>query len=533
MSNKSSFIRSALHFLSGTALSRITGMIREVSMAFFFGACPAIAAFLVAFRFSNLIRRIFGESALLSGFIPHFESHRIEDNKKAAIFFRDTFFSISISLLILISIAEIILFPFWKKASIENKDILFLTMIMLPGVLFICLYGLFSAYMQCEKKFFLSGFAPVGFNIVWIAAVFMFRNATPSIAAIGLSVGIIFAFFMQWFLLVPKTYKYLFKYLSLKEWLTIKLFPKSIRKMINSVLLGSIGVGAMQINSALDALFSRYASLEGPAFLSYAIRLEQLPFALIAIAISSALLPPLSNAIQLNQKEKFQSLLGFSVSQIITILLPCTFAIWMIGFSGTNLIYNHGAFDNVASLQTSYCLWAYALGLVPAAFSIIFSSAFYAYKDYKTPTKASIYSVIFNVIMNYCFIVILKKPTASVAIATSLASFFNAAYLYIALKKKTQTNVFLPIMTSFLKVLFCSFLAVLITNIFSNYFLQEPNLLNYQIFQQNITRSFNKQLINFFSLFICFFGVFLISAKLMKIDDIKYLLNLKKQPLED
>ncbi|NGX55561.1 MAG: hypothetical protein KR126chlam2_01197, partial [Chlamydiae bacterium] len=57
-------LSSARRFFSGTFLSRITGLGREVAMAAAFGTLPAVAAFWMAFRFAHLLRRLFGEGGL-------------------------------------------------------------------------------------------------------------------------------------------------------------------------------------------------------------------------------------------------------------------------------------------------------------------------------------------------------------------------------------------------------------------------------------------------------------------------------------
>ncbi len=75
-------------FFSGTLLSRISGMVRDLTMAFAFGDHPSVAAFMVAFRLSNLFRRLLGEGPFQSAFIPHFEGLRVEDPAKATFFFR-------------------------------------------------------------------------------------------------------------------------------------------------------------------------------------------------------------------------------------------------------------------------------------------------------------------------------------------------------------------------------------------------------------------------------------------------------------
>ena len=76
LDSEKSVAKNAFEFLTGTFMSRLTGLIREISMAFCFGINPAVASFLIAFRLSNLLRRILGEGALLNGFIPFFEEKK-------------------------------------------------------------------------------------------------------------------------------------------------------------------------------------------------------------------------------------------------------------------------------------------------------------------------------------------------------------------------------------------------------------------------------------------------------------------------
>src|SRR5689334_21730318 len=85
----SSITRSAMRFFSGTALSRVTGMLRDMVLAFCFGTHEALAALFVAYRLSQLARRLFGEGALQSAFIPVFEEMRAEEPRRAFSFFRD------------------------------------------------------------------------------------------------------------------------------------------------------------------------------------------------------------------------------------------------------------------------------------------------------------------------------------------------------------------------------------------------------------------------------------------------------------
>jgi putative peptidoglycan lipid II flippase len=94
-----SILKSAKRFFSGTVVSRLTGMLRDVLMAFAFGAGESVAAFFVAFRLSNLLRRVLGEGAMQSALIPHLEGLKKDSPKRAALFFRDL--NVGLSLLLI------------------------------------------------------------------------------------------------------------------------------------------------------------------------------------------------------------------------------------------------------------------------------------------------------------------------------------------------------------------------------------------------------------------------------------------------
>ncbi len=450
-----------------------------MAMAFAFGSGPAIAAFMVAFRFANAIRRLFGEGTLSAGFIPHFEQLRGSEPEKGATFFRDVLFTLTIVLALVILLLEGILLAVWHWGGLspDNADILFLTMLMLPGILFICLFGLTSALLQCERRYFLTGFAPVGFNLVWIASAWWLRDQPPAVAVVSLSLAIVVAFLVQWFWTLPATFSILQRSLTRKECLKPRLFSLEFRQMIKPFLLGAIGVGAVQINSALDAVFARCASLEGPAYLWYAIRIEQLPLALFGIALSSALLPPLARAIREKAHERYLQLIRFAFRQSFSLIFPCTMGLFVLGVVGINLLYGRGDFTQTSTYQTVLCLWGYGLGLVPAVFVLLLAPAFYAEKDYRLPTIASLISVGCNILLTSLFVFGLGWGAFSVSVATSLCAWLNYFTLSWALAKKIGVPLInREVGISYLKTVTCGVIAAVAVLAVGHYLVGDPTL---------------------------------------------------------
>ncbi|MCF6191613.1 MAG: hypothetical protein L3J76_00560 [Candidatus Hydrothermae bacterium] len=88
-------LRSLLRFSLGTALSRVTGFLREVGLAYFLGATPWADAFYVAFRIPNLFRDLLAENAVQTAFVPLLVQ-RMQRGDPLRPFVRRVFFSLEV-----------------------------------------------------------------------------------------------------------------------------------------------------------------------------------------------------------------------------------------------------------------------------------------------------------------------------------------------------------------------------------------------------------------------------------------------------
>lgn len=449
------FLNSVLRFISGTALSRIFGLIRDIITAYCFGTNAAIAAFFIAYRLSHLFRRVFAEGGMLTGFVPFYQEKSLYSEKRAHLFFRDLTWSLFIILIGLIALFEGLIAV--AKGMGYNYQTLNLTAIMLPSLLFICLYGLFSAYLHCYERFFLSSAAPVFLNIFWILAVVVFRHSQRAME--GLSLFVVIGFFVQWLIVIVGSRGLLVRYISIKEWLKPNLFSKEIKEMIAPFFIATIGISATQINSALDVVFARFASLEGPAYLSYGIRIQQLPLAFFAIALATTLLPLLSRAFQNKEIKEFKILIEHAFSKSLLFLIPVVFGIWMVGFLIINMLFGHGSFDIYSVKKTTECFWAYGLSLIPIALVILMTPAFYAQKNYTTPTILSVASIAMNLLLNAILIFGFHLDAYAVAMNTGITSLLHFYTLFSILKKSYGSFISHEVKKSVFQFLIASLLA--------------------------------------------------------------------------
>ena len=87
-------LRSLMTISGFTLMSRVLGVARDVLIARFVGTGMVADAFFAAFRFPNMFRRIFGEGAFNSAFVPLFGKRVAEEGRNAAMKFANNAFSV-------------------------------------------------------------------------------------------------------------------------------------------------------------------------------------------------------------------------------------------------------------------------------------------------------------------------------------------------------------------------------------------------------------------------------------------------------
>ena len=100
-----------------TAVSRVLGFARDIFMARYLGTGQAADAFLAAFRFPNMFRRIFGEGAFNAAFVPLFAREMEENGKEKAVKFANNAFSLMV---VVLGILTLLMIPlmFWIMSAV-------------------------------------------------------------------------------------------------------------------------------------------------------------------------------------------------------------------------------------------------------------------------------------------------------------------------------------------------------------------------------------------------------------------------------
>jgi len=113
-------LRSLMTVSGFTLISRILGFLRDVILMATFGVSMTTDAFFAAFRFPNMFRRIFGEGAFNSAFIPLFGRKLEEEGRPEAMYFARNAFSTLLMVLGIGSIFAIIGMEFLMMAVVPG-----------------------------------------------------------------------------------------------------------------------------------------------------------------------------------------------------------------------------------------------------------------------------------------------------------------------------------------------------------------------------------------------------------------------------
>lgn len=413
-------------------------MLRDVILAYCFGTHEALAALFVALRFAHLARRLFGEGALQSAFIPLFEEIRSKNHHLGCRFFRDLSVLWTL-LLIILSLFIAGALAIWSRALSSNsgmKEILDLMIIMAPSIIPTCLFGLNISFLQCQKQYFTAAVAPAFFNIVIIIVAAALSQGDPRSIMPLLSAGIVLACIAQWAVAFIPVLRECKATLKTELFSGIALRSPELTRLWHPLALGLLGIGASQINNAIDVIFARAADAQGPAQLWFSIRFQQLPLALFGIAIANAILPPLARAIQAGDSSKYHKFLEYGIRNVVSLLTPCTGLLIVAGMAMINCIYGHGDFHANSVIATTGCLQGYALALIPTGIILVLAPAFYAKGNYTIPMRGACLSLALNTALNSVMVFGLGWGAISVTIATSISAWINAAYLLTSLNKE-------------------------------------------------------------------------------------------------
>lgn len=474
---KDSLVSKGLFLSLLTLLSRILGLIREMTKAKFLGTSMLGDAFGIAFQVPNFFRRLFAENSVSVAFIPTFkdylESSDTEEGKKnTQQFINATFTLVSFMTVLVVTLGVIftpqILRIFFKKESIDAiNEAVVLTRIMFPYLVVISIAALFQGILNGLKIFAPSGFTPILFNSIVILFTYIFAPHMENPAR-AMSVGVITGGTIQMLFQLPFVIKNKWKisFTSIKKAFT----NPGTRRVLRLIGPTIIGMAAYQLNDIMSSLLATRAGTGIYSSLNYSLRLQELILGICAVTIGTVILPDLTGLAKKNLWDDFGTLLLQSIKIMTFISVPITFYSFIYGENIITLVYGTGRFNEESIKLTTDVFKFHIIGLFFIAVNRIVSQAFYAQSDTKSPTIAGLANFTINISLAWALVNPMSGP--GIALALTVASVVNTILLFVFLGRKKTLNmkkVSLGTLLYFLKMFAFSAVATV-----PAYFLRKP-----------------------------------------------------------
>ena len=437
MSDRHHIARSAgmIGFL--TLLSRITGYIRDMVMAYFFGATAFTDAFWIAFRIPNLLRRLFAEGSLTISFIPVFTEMLEKKDKEEAKKVSDIVFSLLFAITIIVSVLGVIFSPYIVKLFAYGFDretfelSVALNRIMFPYIFFISLTALSMGVLNSLRHFFAPAFSPVLLNVSMIIAIFVLFNkfGLPIYSA---AAGVILGGVLQLLIQIPflRASGFLFGFTS-------NLRNPAVKRIGLLLVPQLFGLAVYNLNLIVSSQYASFMPEGTISYLYFAERLTEFPLGIIAVSIATVLLPSLSSYISRGDYAKFHETYSFTLRLMLFILIPALAGLIALRIPICNILYQRGEFTYEATLATAQTLAGYCLGLWAVGGLRVTAPAFYAMQDTKTPVVVAFFAFLLNAALGFVLGFTLRLEHTGLALANSASSVFNFLTLIYLLERRT------------------------------------------------------------------------------------------------
>jgi len=397
----------AIWISAGIFLSRISGLIRQRIFAHYFGNSDAGDAFNSALKIPNFLQNLLGEGVLSASFIPVYAHQLADKNQEDADQLAGAilgWLALVVSVLVTMGIFLTPALIDWVAPGFvgEKRELTIqLVKIFFPGTGLLVLSAWCLGILNSHRKFFLSYVAPVVWNACIIATLLWFGpRAAESDLALYTAWGMVAGSLAQLLVQLPAVAS------VLGHWrISWSRRVSSVREVFKNFGPVVIARGVVQVSAYVDNMLASFLPTGAVSALSYAQAIYMLPISLFGMSVSAAELPEMSR-LRGSRSEVAEALrvrLDRALVQVAFFIVPSVTAFLFFGDAIVGSLFQSGRFQEG---ETRYVWWVLAgstLGLLASTMGRLYSSAFYALKDTRTPLRVAILRVVLTIALGYFF----------------------------------------------------------------------------------------------------------------------------------
>ncbi len=425
-----------------TLLSRVLGLVREVLLAKFLGTGGTADAFVAGFRFPNMFRRIFGEGAFNSAFVPLFARELEEHGREEAELFARRAFTL---LLVVLGAGTLVAIPamplimrVFTHGFVGDPDhpdkfdtTVTLARIMFSYLLCMALSAQLSGVLNTLRVFAMPAFAPVLLNLIFITALAVIvplAGLAGDFYAIGLTISwaVFFAGFAQLGALYVTCWR---RGIHIRP-VAPAITPR-IKRLFTLMVPGIAAASVQQVNLFVGTMIASSAA-GAISYLYYAERIYQLPLGMIGVAFGVVLLPEITRRLRSGDELGARSSISRGTEFAMLLTLPAAVAMIVIAEPIIGTLLQRDQFDAESTRNSAAALAGFALGVPGYVLIKVLQPGFFAREDMKAPMVMGGITVGVNIALSLALFPALSY--VGIAIATSVSAWVNVALLVRGLR---------------------------------------------------------------------------------------------------
>lgn len=344
-----------------------------------------------------------------------------------------------------------------------------LTRIMLLSPIILGISNMISGILQVFRRFLATALSPILYNIGIIIGILFF---VPLFGISGLAWGVVLGGLLHLIIQLPVFLNTGFRFKKI-----FNLKHPGVLKTFKLMLPRSFGLAASQINLIVMTAIASILASGSIAVFNLANNLISILMGLIAIPFATSVFPILSLKFFENDEKYFAEKFSLVFRRIVFLVVPLSFLFYVLRDHIVRIIYDTGQFGVSDIRLTAAVLGLFSIGILAQGLIVLASKTFFATQNTKTPAVVSFLTVMFNIILAFWFVGLLKTENnfsyflsgvlnleglqeitiLALPLALSFSAFFQLFLLLFFLQKTIKSIEFKEIGSSFIRVLLAGF----------------------------------------------------------------------------
>ena len=401
----STVMRSSALMASGTVVSRLTGIMRDVAAAAALGFYLVADAFSLGNSLPTIIYILVVGGALNAVFVPQLV-RRMKDDPDDGKAYADRLLTLVGTVLLLLSIAAVLAAPLivdlYTPADYPQADFelaVAFARLCLPQILFYGIYTMLSQVLNARGQFGAPMFAPIANNVVAIATFLLFISvAGTSAAADGvltssqvliLGIGTTLGVVVQALILIPLLLRSGHVWRLRFDWRDAGLGRAGVLAFwtIALVLVNQatyVVVARLATQANVDATVAGVTAA-GLTTYQKAHLVFMLPHSVITVSIVTAMLPALSRIAHSGDLPRVGREIGSTMRLAASFIVPIAAILLVTGSGIAVLLFGYGAAIPAQAAIMGQIVSVFMLSLLPFTLFYVLLRGFYALEDTRTP----------------------------------------------------------------------------------------------------------------------------------------------------